>query len=148
MERKERVKDMAEWNTEKLLAKALDEIAKDDNILFIEDVVAACGVGKTTFYRYIPKDSEEYRQVWSKIQENRIEVKKFIRLKLRLSGKAAELLALYRMICTDEERRAINQQYMEMSGTLDNFVQVEFVSSGKGKRLAHSEDEVDTERRR
>lgn len=139
---------MAEWNTEKLLAKALDEIAKDDNILFIEDVVAACGVGKTTFYRYIPKDSEEYRQVWSKIQENRIEVKKFIRLKLRLSGKAAELLALYRMICTDEERRAINQQYMEMSGTLDNFVQVEFVSSGKGKRLAHSEDEVDTERRR
>lgn len=148
MERKERVKDMAEWNTEKLLAKALDEIAKDDNILFIEDVVAACGVGKTTFYRYIPKDSEEYRQVWSKIQENRIEVKKFIRLKLRLSGKAAELLALYRMICTDEERRVINQQYMEMSGTLDNFVQVEFVSSGKGKRLAHSEDEVDTERRR
>ena len=139
---------MAEWNTEKLLAKALDEIAKDDNILFIEDVVAACGVGKTTFYRYIPKDSEEYRQVWSKIQENRIEVKKFIRLKLRLSGKAAELLALYRMICTDEERRVINQQYMEMSGTLDNFVQVEFVSSGKGKRLAHSEDEVDTERRR
>lgn len=148
MERKERVKDMAEWNTEKLLAKALDEIAKDDNNLFIEDVVAACGVGKTTFYRYIPKDSEEYRQVWSKIQENRIEVKKFIRLKLRLSGKAAELLALYRMICTDEERRAINQQYMEMSGKLDNFVQVEFVSSGKGKRLAHSEDEVDTERRR
>ena len=148
MERKERVKDMAEWNTEKLLAKALDEIAKDDNILFIEDVVAACGVGKTTFYRYIPKDSEEYRQVWSKIQENRIEVKKYIRLKLRLSGKAAELLALYRMICTDEERRVINQQYMEMSGTLDNFVQVEFVSSGKGKRLAHSEDEVDTERRR
>ena len=139
---------MAEWNTEKLLAKALDEIAKDDNILFIEDVVAACGVGKTTFYRYIPKDSEEYRQVWSKIQENRIEVKKYIRLKLRLSGKAAELLALYRMICTDEERRVINQQYMEMSGTLDNFVQVEFVSSGKGKRLAHSEDEVDTERRR
>ena len=148
MERKERVKDMAEWNTEKLLAKALDEIAKDDNILFIEDVVAACGVGKTTFYRYIPKDSEEYRQVWSKILENRIEVKKYIRLKLRLSGKAAELLALYRMICTDEERRVINQQYMEMSGTLDNFVQVEFVSSGKGKRLAHSEDEVDTERRR
>ena len=139
---------MAEWNTEKLLAKALDEIAKDDNILFIEDVVAACGVGKTTFYRYIPKDSEEYRQVWSKILENRIEVKKYIRLKLRLSGKAAELLALYRMICTDEERRVINQQYMEMSGTLDNFVQVEFVSSGKGKRLAHSEDEVDTERRR
>lgn len=137
-----------EWNTKKLLEKALEEIEKDDNILFIEDVVAACGVSKKTFYKYIVKDSEEYREIWDKIQENRIEVKKYIRLKLRLSGKAAELLSLYRMICTDEERRAINQQYVEMSGQMDNKVQIEFVGSGKGKRLAHSEDEVDTERRR
>lgn len=137
-----------EWNTKKLLEKAQEEIEKDDNILFIEDVVAACGVSKKTFYKYIVKDSEEYREIWDKIQENRIEVKKYIRLKLRLSGKAAELLSLYRMICTDEERRAINQQYVEMSGQMDNKVQIEFVGSGKGKRLAHSEDEVDTERRR
>ena len=137
-----------EWNTKKLLEKALEEIEKDDNILFIEDVVAACGVSKKTFYKYIVKDSEEYREIWDKIQENRIEVKKYIRFNLRLSGKAAELLSLYRMICTDEERRAINQQYVEMSGQMDNKVQIEFVGSGKGKRLAHSEDEVDTERRR
>ena len=137
-----------EWNTKKLLEKALEEIEKDDNILFIEDVVAACGVSKKTFYKYIVKDSEEYREIWDKIHDNRIEVKKYIRLKLRLSGKAAELLSLYRMICTDEERRAINQQYVEMSGQMDNKVQIEFVGSGKGKRLAHSEDEVDTERRR
>lgn len=99
-----------------MLEKALEEIEKDDNILFIEDVVAACGVSKATFYKYITKGSEEYEQIWAKILDNRIEVKKYIRLKLRLSGKAAELLALYRMICTDEERRIINQQYVEMSG--------------------------------
>jgi hypothetical protein len=137
-----------EWNTKKLLEKALEEIEKDDNILFIEDVVAACGVSKKTFYKYIVKDSEEYREIWDKIQDNRIEVKKYIRLKLRLSGKAAELLSLYRMICTDEERRAINQQYYEMSGQMDNNVQIEFVGSGGKRKLAHSEDEVDVERRR
>lgn len=137
-----------EWNTKKLLEKALEEIEKDDNILFIEDVVAACGVSKKTFYKYIVKDSEEYREIWDKIQDNRIEVKKYIRLKLRLSGKAAELLSLYRMICTDEERRAINQQYVEMSGQMDNRVQIEFVGSGKRKKMPHSEDEVDAQRRR
>lgn len=137
-----------EWNTKKLLEKALEEIEKDDNILFIEDVVAACGVSKKTFYKYIVKDSEEYREIWDKIQDNRIEVKKYIRLKLRLSGKAAELLSLYRMICTDEERRAINQQYVEMSGQMDNKVQIEFVGSGKRKNMPHSEDEVDAQRRR
>lgn len=139
---------MAEWSTERMLEKALEEIEKDDNILFIEDVVAACGVSKTTFYKYIPKGSEEYEQIWAKILDNRIEVKKYIRLKLRLSGKAAELLALYRMICTDEERRIINQQYVEMSGQMDNNVQIEFVGSGEKRKLAHSEDEVDVERRR
>lgn len=137
-----------EWNTKKLLEKALEEIEKDDNILFIEDVVAACGVSKKTFYKYIVKDSEEYREIWDKIQDNRIEVKKYIRLKLRLSGKAAELLSLYRMICTDEERRAINQQYVEMSGQMDNKVQIEFVGSGNRKKMPHSEDEVDAQRRR
>ncbi len=131
-----------------MLEKALEEIEKDDNILFIEDVVAACGVSKATFYKYIPKGSEEYEQIWAKILDNRIEVKKYIRLKLRLSGKAAELLALYRMICTDEERRIINQQYVEMSGQMDNNVQIEFVGSGEKRKLAHSEDEVDVERRR
>jgi AcrR family transcriptional regulator len=139
---------MAEWSTERMLEKALEEIEKDDNILFIEDVVAACGVSKATFYKYITKGSEEYEQIWAKILDNRIEVKKYIRLKLRLSGKAAELLALYRMICTDEERRIINQQYVEMSGQMDNNVQIEFVGSGEKRKLAHSEDEVDVERRR
>ena len=137
-----------EWNTKKLLEKALEEIEKDDNILFIEDVVAACGVSKKTFYKYIVKDSEEYEKVWDAITDNRIKVKKYIRLKLRLSGKAAELLSLYRMICTDDERRAINQQYVEMSGQMDNNVQIEFVGSGEKRKLAHSEDEVDVERRR
>lgn len=131
-----------------MLEKALEEIEKDDNILFIEDVVAACGVSKKTFYKYIPKGSEEYEQIWAKILDNRIKVKKDIRKKLRLSGKAAELLALYRMICTDEERRIINQQYVEMSGQMDNNVQIEFVGSGEKRKLAHSEDEVDVERRR
>ena len=131
-----------------MLEKALEEIEKDDNILFIEDVVAACGVSKKTFYKYIVKDSEEYEKVWDAITDNRIKVKKYIRLKLRLSGKAAELLALYRMICTDDERRAINQQYVEMSGQMDNNVQIEFVGSGGKRKLAHSEDEVDVERRR
>ena len=139
---------MAEWSTERMLEKALEEIEKDDNILFIEDVVAACGVSKRTFYKYIPKGSEEYKKVWDAITDNRIKVKKDIRSKLRLSGKAAELLALYRMICTDEERRIINQQYVEMSGQMDNNVQIEFVGSGEKRKLAHSEDEVDVERRR
>ena len=136
-----------EWNTEKLLERALEALEKDDNLLFVEDVAAACGVSRKTFYKYIVKDSEEYAKIWEAITENRIKVKQYIRLKLRISGKAAELLSLYRMICTDEERRAINQQYVEMSSNGENVVKIEFVGGGERKGLPHSEDEVDIERR-
>ena len=67
---------MAELSTKKLLEKAMEEITNDDNILFMDDVVAACGVSKPTFYKYIKKGSEEYEQIWAKIQDNRIKVKK------------------------------------------------------------------------
>lgn len=137
---------MAEWTTNKMLKEALELIEEDDNVLFFDDLCAVLGVSRPTFYKYIKKGSEEYKKIDKAIQRNKIKVKKYIRLKLRVSGKAAELLALYRMICTDEERRAINQQYVEMSGNVDNHVQIEFVS-GSGTPLAHSEDEVDTERK-
>lgn len=136
---------MARYTTEGILAKAIEELERDDNILFMDDVIASVGVSKPTFYTYIEKDGPEYNEIWERITANRINVKKYIRLKLRVSGKAAELLALYRMIATDEERKAINQQYVEMSGGVDNNVQIEFVG-GSGRGLAHSEDEVDAER--
>lgn len=136
---------MARYTTEGILAKAIEELERDDNILFMDDVIASVGVSKPTFYTYIEKGGPEYNEIWERITANRINVKKYIRLKLRVSGKAAELLALYRMIATDEERKAINQQYVEMSGGVDNNVQIEFVG-GSGRGLAHSEDEVDAER--
>lgn len=137
-----------ETNTEKLFKEAMEALEKDDNLLFIDDVVAACGVCRATFYKYIAKDSEEYAKIWEAITENRIKVKQYIRLKLRISGKAAELLSLYRMICTDEERRAINQQYVEMSSNGENAIKIEFFGGGERKGLPHSEDEVDMKRRR
>lgn len=94
-----------------MLADALSAAERDDNVLFIDDVIAAMPISKPTFYSYWPKDSDGYKQVVAVLAKNRIKVKKYIRLKLRLSGKASELLALYRMICTEEERKAIATNY-------------------------------------
>lgn len=126
---------------EKIYKKALDEIEKDDNILFMDDVCTELPISKKTMYEWWPPQSEEYKQIWAKINVNRIKVKKYIRLKLRVSGKAGELLALYRMICTEEERRQINQQYVDMSAKMDfSNVKIGFVDTGKD--LADDEDEI------
>lgn len=123
-----------------ILEKAKADIKADDNILFLDDVIAGMPISKKTFYEWWPKGSDEYNEMWRMINDNRVTVKKYIRLKLRLSGKASELLALYRMICTEDERRAINMNYMELSGKPDSEIKIGFVETDA--KPASSEDDV------
>lgn len=112
-----------------IFEKAKELIESDDNVLFIDDVIAGLPISKPTFYSWWPKGSNEYNEIWDLITKNRISVKKYIRLKLRVSGKASELLALYRMICTDEERRAIYQNYLDLKADVNGNIQIGFVES-------------------
>jgi hypothetical protein len=49
------------------------------------------------------------------LEQNKTKTKSSIRAKLYKSEKAAELLALYRLICTPEEHQKLNQQYIDHS---------------------------------
>lgn len=125
----------------KIFGQAKNSIINDDNILFIDDVISEIPISKPKFYAWFPKGSKEYNEIWDLIIRNRIKVKKHIRLKLRVSGKASELLALYRMICEEDERRAINQNYTEVSGKIENKIEIGFVGSDFAP--VNDESEVD-----
>lgn len=130
-----------EEDKKKIYEQAKSVIESDDNILFIDDVVAELPISKPTFYSWWPKGSAEYDELLGMINTNRIKVKRYIRLKLRISGRAAELLSLYRMICTEEERRDINQNYVDVKGNIDNNIKIGFVEAGV--EPVSSEEEVD-----
>lgn len=119
-----------ETDKKKIYEQAKNVIEGDDNILFLDDVIAELPISKPTFYSWWPKGSDEYNELWRLINTNRVKVKRYIRLKLRISGKAAELLSLYRMICTEEERRAINQNYIDVKADVDNKIQIGFIDTG------------------
>lgn len=86
---------------------------QDNNLFFIEDVVAFIPCNKDTFYRYFPTDSDEYDTIKEMLEENKVRTKSSIRAKLYKSAKAAELLALYRLIATPEEHKKLNQSYID-----------------------------------
>ena len=88
---------------------------------------------KTTFYEYFPADSDEMNALKAMLEENKIKTKSAIRAKLFRSDKAGELLALYRLICDSDERRMLNQQYIEMEAK-DNSLTVNFVGIDKNKK--------------
>jgi hypothetical protein len=97
-------------------------------LFFIEDIVAFISCSKPTFYEYFPVDSNELNNLKELLDNNKIETKSRIRAKLMKSEKAAELLALYRLIATTEEHQKLNQSYVD--------------HTSKGKELQNNQLEV------
>lgn len=123
---------MALYDKKELIVTAKKAI-KENNLFFIEDIVAWLPCVKSTFYEYFPADSDEMNDFKAMLEENKIKTKSAIRAKLFRSDKAGELLALYRLICDSDERRMLNQQYIEMEAK-DNSLTVNFVGVDKNKK--------------
>ena len=109
---------MARYKKSELFEQAKDAITKN-NLFFIEDIVAWLPCDKTTFYQYFPVDSNESDILKRMLDENKVKTKSSIRAKLFKSEKAGELLALYKLICTDDERKMLNQQYIDHTSKND-----------------------------
>ena len=116
---------MALYDKDKLFEQAVEAIEKN-NLFFIEDIVAWLPCSKATFYKYFPLDSDELNELKGMLEVNKIRTKSAIRAKLFRSKKAGELLALYRLICTPEERRMLNQSYLEVESNKSN-INITFV---------------------
>lgn len=100
------------YDKDKLYKQAITAI-EENNLFFVEDIVAFIPCSKPTFYDYFPPNSNELNNLKDLLEGNKIKTKSAIRAKLWKSDKAAELLALYRLICTPEEHQKLNQQYID-----------------------------------
>lgn len=102
------------YNTQQLFDRAVKAI-DENNLFFIEDAVAFLPCDKTTFYRHFPPDSDGYRDLTAVMERNKVRTKASIRAKLHKSRKAAELLALYKLIATDEERKRLSMTHVDLT---------------------------------
>ena len=62
------------YTTEYILQKAKEIIPKH-RLIFIEDVCAMLGINKSTFYDKIKIDTNEYNELRSLLDENKIAIK-------------------------------------------------------------------------
>lgn len=99
--------------------QALDEIQEQDDLVFIEDVCVNLAISKPTFYDWWPTDSEEYAEIFQGLEKNKISLKRRIRKRLSTSDKAGELLALYKLIGTKEDREKLSTHRIDHSNIGD-----------------------------
>lgn len=100
------------YDKKKIYEQAKEAITKN-NLFFVNDIVAFLPCEKTWWYANFPPDSEEMNTLREILEDNKSKTKSAIRAKLFKGEKAAELLALYRLICTPEERQNLNQSYID-----------------------------------
>ena len=99
------------YDREKIYQQAQAAI-RDHNLFFIEDVVAWLPISRKTFYEFFPVDGDKCNTLKRLCTDNKIKTKSGIRAKL-YKEKGSSLIALYKMICTEEERRALSLTYQE-----------------------------------
>lgn len=99
------------YTDDEIFEWAKEAITKN-NLFTFEDVIAFLPCGSTRFYEACPKGSERSEILKSMVTDNIIKTKSGIRAKL-YKEKGSSLIALYKMICTDEERRALSLTYQE-----------------------------------
>lgn len=100
------------YDKEKIFKQAKEQI-KENNLFFVQDIVAFVPCSRSTFYELFPDGSDELDTFKELLESNKVVTKSSIRAKLWKSNKAAELLALYRLIATPEEHQKLNQSYID-----------------------------------
>lgn len=98
---------------------ALDKSA---SLFFVQDVYSVIGVSRSKFYEYFPEGSEEMEAIKKILTQNRINKCIGLRQKFYKSGHAVAQLALYKLICNDEERAVLTSQHIDHTTNGDSIV--------------------------
>lgn len=113
--------------------KQAQDVIREHNLFFIDDIVAWLPISKPTFYEFFPLESNELNELKKMLEDNKVRMKTSIRAKL-YKGKGADLIALYKMICSDEERKAIAMVNKTDLTSGDEPLSVKFeIVDGKGE---------------
>lgn len=89
------------------------EVTTKHKLFFIEDIVAFLPIAKKTFYEYFPLDSNESNELKAILETNRIQLKVSMRSKWHKSNAPALQMALYKLIASPEEHKALQMVYTD-----------------------------------
>ncbi|MDX5586509.1 MAG: hypothetical protein QNK20_16605 [Aureibaculum sp.] len=113
------------YDKDKKYKEALKKI-DEYNLFFIADIHAIIGISEQTLYTWWPLESEELETIKGKLEDNKIKTKAEIRGLLK-EGRGMELIALYKLVGTEEERKSLSSTYNENKNTNKDITPVQVV---------------------
>ena len=100
------------YNTRALKEKAI-EVIKKNRLIFIEDICAMIAISVPCFYSHFKIDSNDFKELRTLLDENKISLKVAIRKKWFDSDNPTTQMALYKLCSTPEEHKKLQQSYTD-----------------------------------
>ena len=97
----------------KKLHTAICDAIKENEICFLSDIPNYIGCSTRTIYNLFPVGGEDMEQIDELIDNQKAKKRVMLRKMLLKNGDSKALLALYRLVATPEERRALSTHYFE-----------------------------------
>ena len=102
------------YDTKVLKQKAIETIKKN-KLIFIEDIAAMLGINKTTLYNHFPIDTDDFNELTTLLNENKISLKVSLRRKWFDSDNATTQLALYKLCSEPDELKRLSTSHVDMT---------------------------------
>lgn len=99
----------------KVYSQILVKLIEEGHLVFLDDCVAECGFGRTTFNQY---KFNEQANITEALVNQKTVMKKGLRAKMFNSDNPSGWIALYRLLATKEELDALSQN-KNMIGNAD-----------------------------
>jgi len=109
-------------NKNKLKNKVLKNVKKH-KLFTITDVCRILKISTETFYKYFAKEQKglsdgemsDYDEIVSELDKNKVDVTNTIKHKWINSENFSSQIALYKLACTEIDRRKLSQQYNDVT---------------------------------
>ena len=102
------------YDTETLKKKAI-EVIKKNKLIFVEDVCAMIGISKPCFYDHFKIESDDFNELITMIDENKINLKVNLRKKWFDSDNPTTQLALYKLCSEPDELKRLSTSHVDMT---------------------------------
>lgn len=93
------------------------KVTIENNLFFIEDIIAYLPCSKNYFYDHFSIDSNEYDELKTLLESNRVSLKVKMRKKWEDNPAPALQMALMKLIANPEELKRLSMQFIESENT-------------------------------
>jgi hypothetical protein len=98
------------------------KVTIENNLFFIDDIIAYLPCSKSSFYEFYPDGSDELDKLKELLEVNRTTIKVSLRKKWYDSDNATLQMGLMKLIANPEEHRRLSQTHQEHSGEIKTVI--------------------------